>query len=119
MFAHGYDDGRVLDVPASSQKERCVIGKIRKGSIPPLPNARHPAANEVLRVWAVPGEAQQVTLLTTWKEPEAWGLLLADVARHATKAYGNEGKNEAQTLARILQFFEAEFASPTDEAKQI
>jgi hypothetical protein len=78
------------------------------------PNAQNPAAMEVLRVWAVPGEAQQMVLKTTWQDPGAWGLLLVDVARHAAKAYANEGQNGAEALLRIRRLLEAEFASPTD-----
>jgi hypothetical protein len=83
------------------------------------PNASNPAAIEVLRVWAVSGEAQQLVLKTTWQDTGAWGLLLADAARHAAKAYANERANEAQTLARIRQFLEAGFATPTSEATQL
>ncbi len=96
-----------------------MFGSTNKNALPPPPNAKNHAAVEVLRVWAVPGEAQQVSLITAWKEPGAWGLLLADVARHAAKAYANEGLDEAATLARITQFLSAELTSPTDQAKQI
>jgi hypothetical protein len=71
-------------------------------------------AVEVLRVWAVPGQPQQLTLRTTWKDPGAWGLLLADVARHVAKAYENESHRRAEVLKRIRQLLEAEFADPTD-----
>ena len=73
---------------------------------------------EVLRVWAVPGQPQQLVLKTTWKEPGAWGLLLVDVARHAAKAYENEGRNEAETFNRIWHFAQAELSGPTDDPKQ-
>ena len=96
-----------------------MFEKSKTRSLDVPPNASNAAAVEVLRVWAVPGEAQQVVLKATWKEPGAWGLLLADVARHAAKAYGNEGLNEAQVFNRIRQFLEAEFASPTDKPTRI
>ncbi len=85
---------------------------------PPIAKS-HPEAVEVLRVWAAPNQPQQLTLKVTWKDPAAWGLLLADVARHAANAYSNEGRNRAEVLARIRQFLVAEFANPTDEPKQI
>ena len=78
-----------------------MFGKPKTNSLEPPPNAKISTAMEVLRVWAVPGEAQQVVLKTTWKEPGVWGLLLADVARHAAKAYSNEGQNEAEVLTRL------------------
>ncbi len=90
-----------------------MFGKARNELTPP-PNAKNAGAVEVLRVWAEPGAAQQLVLQTTWKEPGAWGLLLADVARHAAKAYAAEGVPEAQALDRILQLFRAELAAPTD-----
>src|SRR5882762_3597665 len=71
-------------------------------------------AVEVLRVWAVPGKPQQLTLRTTWKDAGAWGLLLADVARHAANAYANEGQNRAEVLGKIRQLLDAEFSRPTD-----
>ncbi|WP_421917140.1 DUF5076 domain-containing protein [Mesorhizobium sp.] len=84
-----------------------------KNDLSPPPNAKSAKAVEVLRVWAEPGTAQQLVLRTTRKEPGAWGLLLADVARHAAKAYATEGLPEAQALDRILQLFQAEFAERT------
>jgi hypothetical protein len=74
---------------------------------------------EVLRVWAAPGLPQQLTLRTTWKDSGAWGLLLADVARHAAKAYANEGHNAADVLARIRQLLDAELSNPTDTPVQL
>ena len=81
--------------------------------LPPVAKS-NPQAVEVLRVWAVPGHAQQLTLRTTWKDPGAWGLLLADVARYAANAYQNEGHERAEVLKRIRQLLDAEFAEPTD-----
>jgi hypothetical protein len=74
---------------------------------------------EVLRVWVAPGLPQQLTLRTTWKDSGAWGLLLADVARHAAKAYANEGYNAADVLARIRQLLDAELSNPTDTPVQL
>jgi uncharacterized protein DUF5076 len=70
---------------------------------------------EVLRVWAAPGQPQQLTLRTTWKDAGAWGLLLVDIARHAANAYANEGKNRADVLGRIRELLDAEFSRPTDD----
>lgn len=86
--------------------------------VPPIANS-NPQAVEVLRVWAGPGLPQQVTLRTTWKDYGAWGLLLADVARHAAKAYANEGHNAADVLARIRQLLDAEFSKPTDSPVEL
>lgn len=85
---------------------------------PPMANSE-PQSVEVLRVWAAPGQPQQVTLRTTWKDAGAWGLLLADIARHAAKAYANEGSNEREVLLRIQQLLNAEFSRTTDTPIQI
>ena len=69
--------------------------------------------------WAAPGQAKEVVLKTTWKDAGTWGLMLADVARHAANAYENEGHDRVEVLARIRQSFEAEFSDPTDQPKQI
>ncbi len=79
----------------------------------------HPEAVEVLRVWAAPNQPQQLTLRVTWKNPGAWGLMLADIARHAARAYANEGRDPEDVLSRIRQMFDAEFANPTDEPVQL
>ena len=90
-----------------------MFGKSKNELTPPA-NAKNPSAVEVLRVWAEPGAAQQLVLQTTWKDPGAWGLLLADVARHAAKAYAAEGLSEPQALDRMFQLFCAEISTPTD-----
>jgi hypothetical protein len=46
-------------------------------------------------------------------------LLLADIARHAAKAYADEGHNADEVLARIQQLMNAEFSRPTDEPIQL
>jgi hypothetical protein len=97
-----------------------VFGKKPKGEleVPPIATSNSQAV-EVLRVWAIPGQPQQLTLRITWKDAGAWGLLLADVARHAANAYANEGQNRAEVLARIRQLLDAEFSKPTDNPIQI
>ncbi len=102
----------------ADDKGRPMFGRSPSNALAAPPNAKSPGATEVLRVWAAPGQPQQLVLKTTWKEPGAWGLLLADVARHAAKAYANDGLNEAETLARIWQFAQAEMSWPTDDPKQ-
>jgi hypothetical protein len=97
-----------------------MFGKKPKRELEPPPIATQNAGSvEVLRVWAASGQAQEVVLKTTWKDAGAWGLMLADVARHAANAYDVEGQDRAEVLARIRQLFDAEFADPTDEPVQI
>jgi hypothetical protein len=90
----------------------------RELELPPIASANSKSV-EVLRVWAAPGEPQQLVLKTTWKEPGAWGLMLADIARHAANAYANEGRDRTEVLARIREMLDAEFSAPTDEPQQL
>ena len=78
--------------------------------------AKHPEAIEVLRVWTTPRwSTMQVALQTSQNDPAAWGILLADVARHAAKAYALNGVySENEALRRIRQVFDAEWSTPTD-----
>lgn len=85
---------------------------------PPVAKSNSNAV-EVLRVWAAPGEQQEIALKTTWKDPGAWGLMLADIARHAANAYANEGWDRSEVLGRIRQMQDAELANPTDEPRQL
>jgi hypothetical protein len=100
-------------VQLGAEVEIAMFGKVRNELTPP-PSAKSAGAIEVLRVWVDAGAGQQLVLKTTWKDPGAWGLLLADVARHAAKAYATKGVPEAQALDRILKLFHAELAAPTD-----
>ena len=86
--------------------------------VPPMAKESRDAV-EVLRVWAAPGQAQQVTLRTTWKDAGAWGLLLVDVANHAALAYEAEGHDRNEVIERIRALWDAEWAAPTDTPSNI
>lgn len=94
------------------------MSRASDNELEPPPISQTQNAMEVLRVWAAPGAPQQLTLQTTWEEPAAWGLMLADIARHAAKAYAAQGASEADSLNRILEGFRAEIASPTDTSSK-
>jgi hypothetical protein len=92
----------------------------KQNSLLPPPVAQtDPQAVEVLRVWAVPGSAQQLTLRTTWKDAGAWGLMLVDIARHAAQAYEQDGQDPHDVLARIRELFDAEWDRSTDDPQCI
>ena len=92
-----------------------------QGSAAPAFEALHipPAALErggveILRAVVVDG-ALHVSLRPAFDDPQAWGILLADVARHVSRIYESEGKApEARTLERVRMMFDAELDSPTD-----
>jgi len=71
-------------------------------------------ATEVLRAFVVDG-GLSIAFARAFDEPEMWGLLLVDVARHASRVYARESTySEDEALRRIVDMFEAETARPTD-----
>ncbi len=74
-----------------------------------------PESRELLRVW-LSGESQRFVLRPdVWDDPAAWGLLLADLARHVAYAYAQkQGGDPERVLERIKAGFDAEWISPTD-----
>jgi len=71
-------------------------------------------ATEVLRAFVVDG-GLSIAFARAFEEPDMWGLLLVDIARHASRAYARESAySEDEALRRIIDMFEAEIARPTD-----
>ena len=71
-------------------------------------------ATEVLRTFVVDG-GLSIAFTRAFEEPDMWGLLLVDIARHAARAYAKESAyTEDEALARIVEMFEAEIERPTD-----
>jgi hypothetical protein len=71
-------------------------------------------AVEVLRAFVLDG-GLSIAFQRAFEEPDIWGLLLVDVARHASRAFARESHyTEEEALARIIDMFEAEIARPTD-----
>ena len=85
---------------------------------PPVADS-NPDSVELLRVWAAPGAPQQLTINTCWEDPGAWGLMLADIARHAAQAYEHKGQDGTEALSRILELFDAEWSSPTADPEDL
>jgi hypothetical protein len=78
------------------------------------PTALEQGGVEVLRAAIVDG-GLHISLRRAFDDPEAWGMLIADIARHVARIYATEGKfPEEQTLERIRALFNAEMDSPTD-----
>ena len=78
------------------------------------PAALEQGGVEILRAVIVEG-ALHVSLRRAFEDPEAWGMLIADVTRHVARIYANEKKlPEEETVARIRGMFEAEMDAPTD-----
>src|SRR5438105_14064777 len=69
---------------------------------------------EVLRAAIVDG-GLHVSLRRAFDDPEAWGMLIADIARHVARIYAQEGAmSEDQVLERVRAIFEAEMDAPSD-----
>ena len=65
-------------------------------------------ATEVLRAFVVDG-GLSIAFARAFEEPDMWGLLLVDIARHAARAYARESDyTEEEALTRIVDMFEAE-----------
>jgi hypothetical protein len=71
-------------------------------------------AVEVLRAFVVDG-GLSISFTRAFEDPQMWGMLLVDIARHAARVFEKEGVcSEEEALQRILSMFEAEIAQPTD-----
>ena len=71
-------------------------------------------AREVLRAFVLDG-GLSIAFTRAFEEPDMWGLLLVDIARHAARAYAKESAyTEDEALARVVDMFESEIARPTD-----
>jgi hypothetical protein len=78
------------------------------------PTALEQGGVEVLRA-AIVGGALHVSLRRAFDDPQAWGVLIADVARHASRIFARETPlTEDEALVRIRSMFDAEMDAPTD-----
>ena len=73
-------------------------------------------AVEFFRAWLSNGGLVCVLRPTHWKDPRAWGMFLADAARHIANGIRDEvGTEPAATIAGIREMFNLELDAPTDE----
>ena len=78
------------------------------------PTALEQGGVEVVRAAIVNG-ALHISLRRAFDDPEAWGMLIADITRHVARIYATEDKfREAETVERIRAIYEAEMDAPTD-----
>ena len=88
---------KYLDIPAAAQRDK--------------------ASFEVLRVW-IAEKGQHVSIQSgAWDDPFAWGIVLADLARHIALAHQLQHPDaDIDAFAeRLLEGFHAEIENPTDE----
>jgi hypothetical protein len=90
-----------------------MTGAPKEQALPPDVIGRDDAI-EVLRAFVVDG-GLSIAFMRAFEEPDMWGMMLVDIARHAARAFAREGVcSEEEALARIVEMFEAELARPTD-----
>ena len=88
------------------------------GALNPPPMVRDQDAHEVLRAAVHNGE-MHFSLRRGFTDAGAWGVLLADAARHVAKVYAHENLlTEDAALARIREGFEAAISEPPDTRTQ-
>ncbi len=88
-----------------------------KNELPPPMEAFSDDASEVLRAWVVDG-GLHVSMMKSFDDPGVWGVLLADLARHAANIYAQEdGGSGEEILAEIAGVFRSELTDPTDEVE--
>ena len=80
--------------------------------IPPL--ALEKGGTEVMRAVVIEGDLH-LSLRRAFEEPETWGMLLADVARHIGRLYARDGgMSEQEVVEKVCATFEAEMDEPSD-----
>jgi hypothetical protein len=88
--------------------------------IPP-PAQRDETATQLISAWAAEKGLHCTLNIGIWHdsgrdEPESWGILLSDLARHAANALQERyGLNSADTLARIHQAIDIELLDPSSD----
>jgi hypothetical protein len=93
-----------------------MSGAPKEQALPPDVVGREDAV-EVLRAFVVDG-GLSIAFMRAFEEPDMWGMLLVDIARHAARAYEREGVcSQDEALSRIVELFEKELARPTDLGK--
>ena len=85
--------------------------------VPPIAES-DPNAIEVVRVWVAKGGQHVSINPLVWKDPQAWGIVLADLAGHVANAYEQElGLDRQKTMRKITDLLLAELKNPTDTAR--
>jgi hypothetical protein len=92
------------------------------GSQLPIPPeaSTDPQAMELMRAWRATGRLHVCLNIGVWdhlgegQEPRAWGIALADAARHIADALAKyAGRPREETLERIKHELDAELDQPT------
>ena len=87
----------------------------------PAPAARDPRSVEMVRTWIAEGKLHVALNVGFWEQPargvderDAWGVLMADMARHLANAHEEAyGRDPRETLVMTCKAFEREIGKPT------
>jgi Domain of unknown function (DUF5076) len=70
---------------------------------------------ELLRVWVAHHDQHISLRVGVWEDPTAWGVMLADLARHIANAFEQtENRDPLEVLERIKAGFDSEIQSSSD-----
>lgn len=88
-------------------------------TIPPAA-VRDSTSVEMIRAWIADHELQCSIFVGMYKDSKfseewAWGVLLADVARHVSEALMKSGQTQSSSVELIKDSFLQELAKPTSE----
>ena len=78
----------------------------------PPPATLESGGTEVLRAAIVEG-GLHIALRRAFDDPEAFGMMIADITRHVGRIYADKFREE-ETVERIRAIFDAEMDAPTD-----
>ncbi len=83
-----------------------------KDEMPPPPAAeRDPRSFELARLWIADDGHHVVLRSDLWSDPAAWGIVLADLARHVAVAYQqSSGMDVEDVMTRVLTGLQAELS---------
>ncbi|MGH7485023.1 MAG: DUF5076 domain-containing protein [bacterium] len=96
--------------------------KVNERPIPPAA-IRDPDALEILRIWIAERSLQTSIRIGVYKdsnvvEEKAWGIILADTARHVARGLSEEvNVGASELLSRIVRSFTNEIGDPTSETE--
>jgi hypothetical protein len=91
------------------------IAHVEELALPPP--AQEQGGYEVLRAVISDGNLH-VSLRRAFDEPDVWGVLLADIARHVGRIYAVEAlMREDEVVEKVWAMFQAEMDRPTDIGK--
>ena len=78
-----------------------------------------PRAEDLLRVWRTSAGQVSRVRLEHWSDPAAWGILLADLARHVARSYAEAGlREENAALQRVVSAFRAQIPVAPELVRQ-